>query len=306
MRFGFIAHHVLEFHVIVMCRVLRVSKAGYYAWCKRLKGPPGSRQKANDELTEKIRLIHFESRSTYGSLRVHAELKAQGVICGKNRVARLMRNAELKGISRRKRGVTTTDSSHGFPTAPNVLDRRFSDVTELNTVWASDITYIQTAEGWLYLAAVMDVASRRVVGWSMKPSLERSLTLDALSMALVHRQPVFGTLESILHHSDRGSQYACSDYQSMLSVNGITASMSRRGDCYDNAIVESLFATLKTELLYRFTWETHEEVKQAIFEYIEVWYNRKRRHSSLGYRSPAEYELELQRSTAASTNALAA
>lgn len=305
MRFDFIARHVLEFHVTVMCRVLQVSKAGYYAWRIRREGPDGGlnkHQRANEELTGKIRSIHSESRLTYGSPRVYAELVSRGVSCSENRVARLMRAAGLRGVCRRHRGIRTTNSLHSYPTAPNVLDRRFSDVTTPNTVWAADITYIRTLEGWLYLAVVIDLSSKRIVGFSMKPSLERSITIDALSMALVHRRPKGG----VLHHSDRGSQYACEDYRNLLAKYGLSSSMSRKGDCYDNAVMESFFATLKTELAYRTVWRSHEEAKRDIFEYIEVWYNRKRRHSSLGFVSPAEYENMLQRSTAATPNWLAA
>lgn len=306
MRYRFILEHALEYEVECMCGMLKVSRSGYYGWRDRLTQPVCKQKKLDEELTGRIRLIHSESRSTYGSPRVHAELKAQGIHCGKKRVERLMRNAELTGICRGRHRIRTTDSRHAYPTAENVLGQRFGEVTNVNTVWASDITYIQTSEGWLYLAAVMDVASRRIVGWSMKSSLERSLTLEALDMALIHRRPAFGALQGILHHSDRGSQYACEDYQNMLARNGLTASMSRRGNCYDNAVVESLFATLKTELLYRFTWETYADVRQAIFEYIEVWYNRKRRHSSLGYKSPVDYELMLKQNPRRSQNVLTA
>lgn len=304
MRYAFIRAHAGEYPVQRLCAVLQVSRAGYYAWCQRGTQPASARQQANTALVEQIRAIHAASRTTYGSPRVHAELQARGVRCGKHRVARLMRMAHLQGLIRHRRRVRTTDSAHAYVPAPNVLARRFREVRDPNTVWAADITYIPTVEGWVYLAAVLDVASRRVIGWAMHASLERHLTLDALRMALLHRRPKRSKEHQLLHHSDRGSQYACTEYQQLLQQHGLTASMSRRGNCYDNAIVESLFATFKTELLDRCAWQTHAEVRHAVFEYIEVWYNRQRRHSSLGYRSPAEYESLVQQAPATREPAL--
>jgi transposase InsO family protein len=288
------------FRVTVMCRILDVSRAGFYAWRKR---PPSKRQQANENLGNKIRVIHGESRGTYGSPRVHAELKAQGVNCSRKRVERLMRKDGVQARTRERYRVRTTDSAHKYPVADNLLDRKFSQVRETDRVWVGDITYIPTQEGWLYLATVLDLASRRVVGWCMQDTLERRITVNALTMALQGRNPVPGTL---LHHSDRGSQYACGDYQELLRGWNITCSMSRKGDCWDNAPAESFNATIKTELIHRVAWETHTQARSAIFEYIEVWYNRRRRHSSIGYASPAEYECVLQRTNTATASALAA
>jgi putative transposase len=302
-RFQFIADYMSNMRdissgshssVVRLCNVLRVSRAGYYAWSARNRaGYMSTRARQDISLTWRIRTVYEMSRATYGSPRIYADLKAQGIFCGRGRVERLMRVAGLKAITRRRWRVRTTDSSHPYQVAPNVLGRRFDEVTRPNTVWAADITYIPTAEGWLYLAAVVDVASRRVVGWSIKPTLKRDIALDALGMAVTHR----GTRsvpQSVLHHSDRGVQYACEDYRMLLEQCGLTASMSRKGDCYDNAVVESFFASLKTELVYRPEWKsqsaTWDGAKSALFSYIELWYNRRRRHSSLGYLSPADFE----------------
>ena len=285
-RHACIARHRAQYDVALMCRVLGVSRSGFYAAQRRR---PSARAEADERLEVEIRVVHKASRRTYGSPRVHAQLRGQGVACGRKRVARLMRAAALVG-RRRRRGRTTTDSRHAHPVAANVLDRQF-DVPAMagcDRVWAGDITYLATREGWLYLAVVLDLASRRVIGWAMRHTLERGLTLDALRMALASRRPGPG----VLHHSDRGSQYACGDYQALLAAHGMACSMSRRGDCWDNAVVESFFATLKTELVEDADWATREEARAAVFEWIEVWYNRARLHSSLGYRSPAEYEAQ--------------
>ena len=266
-----------------MCRVLAVSKAGYYAWRDR---PASARERANRCLAVDIRAVHRRSRGTYGSPRVHAELRARGIRCSEKRVARVMQGEGLRARVRRRFRVTT-DARHSEPIALNVLERRFT-VAEPDRVWAGDITYVATREGWLYLAVVLDLASRRVIGWAMRHALERTLTLDALRMALAQRSPAPG----VLHHSDRGSQYACGEYQALLARHGIRGSMSRRGDCWDNAVVESFFATLKTELVDGADWRTREEARAALFEYIELWYNRQRRHSALGYVSPVQYEQE--------------
>ena len=288
MRYAFIERHRGEHAVVTMCRALAVAKAGYYAWRGR---EPGARARANARLAVEIRAAHQKSRRTYGSPRVHAELRARGVVCSEKRVARVMRAEGIRAKPRRRFRVTT-DSRHGEPVAPNVLGRRFDPETIAapDRVWAGDITYVPTREGWLYLAVVLDLASRRVIGWSMRHTLERALTLDALAMALAQRWPEFGAL----HHSDRGSQYACGDYRALLATHGMTCSMSRKGDCWDNAVVESFFATLKTELVDEADWATREEARTALFQYIAVWYNRRRRHSSLGYVSPAQYELAMQ------------
>ena len=292
MRYACIQHHTGAYTVALMCRVLRVSRAGYYAWRRR---PPSARSRANLQLLVAIRAVHQQSRSRYGSPRVTRELQAQGYRCSEPRVARLMRAAGVQA-KRRRRFRVTTDSRHGEPVAPNRLQRRFAVplIGGVNRVWASDITYIPTREGWLYLAVVLDLASRRVIGWALRHTLERRLTLDALQMALAHRQPAPG----VLHHADRGSQYACGDYQALLTAQGMISSMSRKGDCWDNAVVESFFATFKTELVDDADWDTREKARTAIFEYIEGWYNRERRHSSLGYRSPVQYEVEQFRQAA--------
>ena len=235
-----------------------------------------------------IGAIHRYSRGTYGSPRVHAELQARGVRCAQKRVARIMRS---KGIiaKRRRIVVRTTDSSHNYPIAANLLDRRFApeQVGGMNRAWCGDITYIRTEEGWLYLAVILDLFSRRVVGWSMDVTLHRSLALDALHMALTQRKPA----PSLVHHTDRGSQYASSEYREVLKQHGGICSMSRKGECYDNAVAESFFSTLKRELFDERPWSTREAAYRAIAEYIEGWYNPHRRHSSLGNVSPASYEL---------------
>ena len=284
MRFTFIDAHRTEFKVTTMCRVLLVSKAGYYAWKDR---PASARAVADVQLSLEIAVAHTRSRRTYGSPRIHRDLTDEGHRVGAKRVARLMKDRGLRGVAKRQ-FRRTTDSNHAHPIAPNVLDRQFAVTTTgaVDRIWASDITYLSTREGWLYLAVVLDLASRRVVGWSMRHTLERGLVLDALGMALVGRAPGAG----LLHHSDRGSQYACGDYQDLLIAAGMQCSMSRKGDCWDNAVVESFFSTIKTELAHVADWATREEARAAVFEYIEVWYNLKRRHSSLGYMSPAQYE----------------
>ncbi len=282
MKYQFIAADRHEFEITVMCRVLQVSRSGYYAWRQR---PVSRREMANQKLTQQIEAIHQQSRQTYGSPRIQAELADQGVKCGQNRVARLMRQAELRAKQERQFKVTTTDSAHNYPIAPNLLEQDFQ-ASRPNEKWLADITYIATAEGWLYLAAVMDLYSRRIVGWAMGDTLERWLPLAALQMALDSRQPPPG----LLHHSDRGSQYASDDYQTVLTKYQMQGSMSRTGNCYDNAPMESFFGTLKTELVYHCHYATRAEAKTAIFEYIEVFYNRFRRHSALDYQSPVAFE----------------
>jgi transposase InsO family protein len=272
-----------------MCRVLGVSPAGFYAWRTRA---PSARIIADERLMLNIRLAHERSDETYGAPRVHQDLRADGIRAGKKRVARLMRQDGLVGQLPKRRGVRTTDSTHGYPVAPNVLGRQF-DVTglrELDRVWVSDLTYVPTRQGWLYLATVLDLASRRVVGWAMRETLDAELALDALQMAIAARRPPVG----LVHHTDRGSQYACADYRALLARHGMVASMSRKGDCWDNAVAESFFATLERELIGRHDWRTRDEARRAIFRYIETWYNRERLHSTLGYVSPAQYEKQLQ------------
>ena len=282
MKYQFIAAHRTEFKVTVMCGVLEVSRSGYYAWLKR---PLSPRKMANQSLSQQIKQIHQHSRQTYGSPRIQAELRAQGFKCGHNRVARLLRQAQLWAKQKRKFKVTTTDSTHNYPVAPNRLNQDFT-TSRPNEKWVADITYIPTAEGWLYLAAVLDLYSRRIVGWATSDSLERQLVITALQMALHRRQPGPG----LLHHSDRGSQYASDDYQALLTHSQIQGSMSRSGNCYDNAPMESFFGTLKTELIHHCYYLTQAEAKTSIFEYIELFYNRFRRHSALGFLSPLNYE----------------
>ena len=271
----------------LMCRVLSVSPSGFYAAQRRV---PSTRDRRDEALKLKVRTAHTKSRRRYGAPRVHAELQAQGEQVGKKRVARLMREDGLVA-RRRRRFVRTTDSRHSHPIAANLLDRQFGvdQVAGPNRVWVSDLTYVPTREGWLFLATVLDLASRRVVGWAMRETLEAELALAALRMALADRRPAPG----LVHHSDRGSQYACSDYRALLDAHGLVASMSKKADCWDNAVAESFFASLETELILESDWLTRDAARQAIFEYIEAWYNRERRHSSLGYRSPVHYEAEV-------------
>jgi len=271
-----------------MCRVLVVSPAGFYAWLTRA---PSARAIADERLMLNIRVAHERSDRTYGAPRIQRDLRDDGLAVSTKRVARLMRQARLAGEPGHRRAPRTTDSAHADPVAPNVLARQF-DVSggRLDRVWVSDLTYVPTREGWLYLAVVLDLASRRVVGWGMGPSLEVGLALGALRMAIAARRPPAG----LLHHSDRGSQYTCAEYTAVLAAHGMLASMSRKGDCWDNAVAESFFATLERELIARRDWRTRAEARQAIFQYIEIRYNRVRRHSTLGYISPAQYETQLR------------
>ena len=286
MRFAFIQAHARIWRVTTMCRVLEVSRAGYYAWRAR---PLCERVKENRILTEKIRQIQRQVKARYGSPRTWQELRALGFTCGENRVARLMRRAGLRAKSARKFRVTT-QSDHKHATAPNVLGRQFAleQHPRPDRTWAADITYIPTREGWLYLAVVLDLATRRVVGWSVRHRLDQDLALGALRMALLHRGARRG-----LHHSDRGVQYASAAYQRLLREAGFTPSMSRVGDCWDNAVVESFFATLTKELLIDGVFPSRADGRHELFEFIEIWYNRQRRHSSLGYRSPVQFEADL-------------
>jgi putative transposase len=270
------------FPVCFMCEQWGVSRSGYSAWKRR---PESERRKSDRALSEVVTAVHRDSRGTYGSPRVHAELHARGQRVSRKRVARLMGEQGL-AARRRRRYVATTDSRHQQPVAPNVLERRFRPGQPNNT-WVTDITYVTTRQGWLYLAVVLDLFSRKVVGWSMSQNIDRHLVLGALDMALEGRQPPRG----LLHHSDRGSQYASADYRQALAARGIECSMSRKGNALDNAVVESFFSTLKQELVYTTDFATHEQARLALFEYIEVFYNRQRRHSTLGYVSPVQFEL---------------
>jgi len=280
--YRFIDQHKEQWPVRLLCETLEVSAAGYYAW---RQCPRPTRQQRRDALVVEIRAVHAEFRARYGSPRIHAELAARGHGCCVNTVAKLMREAGIAAKTKRKFRCTTTDSNHDLPVADNLLDRQF-DVSEANTVWLADITYVPTREGWLYLAAVEDLYSRRVVGWAMAASMESRLVVDALDLAVQRRLPK----EGLLTHSDRGSQYASDHYQRLLAKHDITCSMSRRGDCWDNAPMESFFASLKKELVHDADFATRAEARAEIVEYIEIFYNNQRRHSSLGYVAPAEYE----------------
>lgn len=281
MRYQFVQQHSGQFPVRALCRMMKITRSGYYAWKGR---KPSQRQQDNERLLSRIHAFFERSQGTYGSLRILRDLREEGFCCGKHRVAKLMRQAGLRAVAAPRFRITT-DSKHVLPVADNLLNQDF-DAPEANVKWASDITYLWTREGWLYLAVVLDLFSRRVVGWSMQARLDRSLVLNALQAALCQRRPEAG----LLHHSDRGSQYASSEFQQVLCQRGISCSMSRKGNCWDNAPVESFFGTLKQELVNRCRFPTRERARQEVFEYIEVWYNRQRRHSSLGYVSPEEFE----------------
>jgi putative transposase len=281
MTFRFIEDHRQHWPVRLLCETLEVSTAGYYAWRQRPTSPQEQRRTA---LVVEIRAIHAEAKARYGSPRIHAELAARGQDCCVNTVAKLMHDHDLRAKTARKFRCTT-DSNHQLPVAENVLDRQFNP-SEANEVWVTDITYIPTRAGWLYLAAVEDLYSRRVVGWSIAEHLESRLVVDALELAVQRRLPGAG----LLAHSDRGSQYASEHYQLLLAKHGIACSMSRQADCWDNAPMESFFASLKKELVHDADFATRAEARAALVEYIEVFYNNQRRHSSLGYVSPAEYE----------------
>src|SRR5262245_17621557 len=281
MTFRFIHQHRTRWPVTAMCDALAVSPAGYYAWRRR---PVSDRRQQQDVLTAQIRTVHAQVKGRYGSPRMHAELVRRGHGCCLNTVARLMRRAGIAAKTARK-FRHTTDSNHDRPVADNLLDRQF-DPASPNEAWVADLTYIPTREGWLYLAAVEDLYSRMVVGWAMAEHLGSRLVVDGLEMAVERRRPGRG----LLAHSDRGSQYASDHYQGLLARHGVVCSMSRRGDCWDNAPMESFFASLKKELVHDADFATRSGARAAVFEYIEVFYNGKRRHSSLGYVSPAEYE----------------
>jgi len=282
-KFAFIAVEKASFPVAVLCKVVGVSRSGFYAWTERV---PSARSQEDANLRVHISAIYERSRGTYGAPRIHAELRANGFNVSRKRVARLM--GELGLQSRRKRRFkATTDSKHALPVAENVLNRKF-EVDAPNVAWVTDITYVWTSEGWLYLAAILDLFSRRVVGFAMSERIDRALVLEALAGGLGRRMPNAG----LVHHSDRGSQYASNDYQAALQEVGVVCSMSRKGNCWDNAVAESFFATLKTELIYLRRFATRAEAREAIFDFIELFYNRERRHSSLGYATPLEYEMK--------------
>lgn len=287
MKFRWIHQHRDSFGVTTMCRVLGVSRAGYYAWRER---PPAAQAVRRSQLVDAIRAVHAESGQSYGSPRVHAELADRQIACCVNTVAKLMKQHDLRSRRRRRFVARTTDSDHGRPVFENKLGRVFQAEAP-NRKWVCDITYVHTAEGFLYLAVVMDLFSRRIVGWAMADHLRAELCLDALRMAIGRRGLTPGG--GLLHHSDRGVQYACRDYQQTLDTWGIDCSMSRVGECYDNAAMESFFASLKTELVYHEAYQTRRAASSSIFRWIEGWYNRRRKHSTLGYLSPAAYEASM-------------
>lgn len=287
MKYAAIARHRGEFPVRLMCDALRVSPAGFYAAQTR---PVSERKRVDQRLRLEIRAVHTATQRRYGAPKIFEELRARGIRCGHNRVARLMRSDGLR--SKRARAFkVTTQSRHAWPVAPNLLARQFDLGTqaERNRAWAADITYLPTREGWLYLAVVLDLASRRVVGWCADSRLGHSLTRRALEMALRRRRPPVGGL----HHSDRGLQYANASYRQLLAQHGFRCSMSRLGNCWDNAVTESFFATLKTELVHGTDWPTRSAATYDLQEYIEIWYNHQRRHQTLGYRTPIQYEREV-------------
>jgi putative transposase len=284
MSFRFIEDHRDTYPVRLMCTVLEVSPAGYYAWRDR---PVSERAKSNAVLLAAIRQVHHDSYGRYGSPRVHAALQRQGRGASRGRIERAMRRNDIRAITARPRRVRTTDSRHDLPIAPNLIARDFT-ASAPNRVWLADITYIPTTEGWLYLAAVMDLFSRKIVGWAMRDTMQVELASSALTMAIQQQRPRDG----LIHHSDRGVQYASHAYRKALTAAGIIASMSRRADCYDNAPMESFFHTLKTELVHHRDYKTRAEAQHDIFAFIEGFYNRTRLHSAIGYIAPIEMELK--------------
>ena len=284
MRYACIHRRRHQHSVRTMSRLLRASRSGYYDWCQRGES---ARSQRDRELTQCIRRLHLESNGVYGARKIHRELLDMGELCGRHKVARLMHKAGLKGCPKRRFRVTT---QRGGAPASNLLDQNFTAMTT-NERWASDITFIWTRQGWLYLAVVMDLYSRRIIGWSMSRRINRHIVVNALNMALGQRRPG----EDLIHHSDRGSQYLSDDFQDLLKRNGITCSMSDKGSCYDNAVVESFFALLKRERVRRRTYKTREEAMADIFDYIECFYNRKRSHTYLDYLSPVQYENQAMR-----------
>jgi putative transposase len=281
MKYQFIEQYKHEFPIVVMCDVLGVSESGFYAWRKR---PASQRTREDAQLTQAIRQVFLTHQGRYGSPRIHRELQDQGRRTSRKRVARLMREAALTALRKRRRVLTTKrDTTH--PVAPNVLNWDFT-ATEPNKKWVADITYIPTTQGWLYLAVILDLYSRMVVGWSMSGNCDEELVEHALDQALARRRPKAG----LLHHSDRGSQYTSRAYQLCLEQSGIIVSMSRKGNCWDNSVMESFFGTLKDECVGSTVYSSHDEARSELFTYMEGYYNRVRRHSTLGYVSPFVYE----------------
>lgn len=270
--------------ILTLCGILNASTSGYYDWQHRLSSP-GLRVTQNRALTKEIKAIHAQSRQTYGSPRIVMELRKSGARHGRNRIARIMQREGLCGRQKGRYRIQTTDSNHDEPIAPNRLAEA-PKPTAPNQIWVGDITYIKVGECWLYLAAILDLYSRKIVGWSMSERIDTPLILNALSMALLHRHPP----ANLLFHSDRGVQYASGDYRSALAQAGLTASMSRKGNCYDNAAMESFWSTLKMEMVYRRVFLSHCQARKDIFDYIETFYNRQRSHSALDYQSPFDFE----------------
>jgi len=280
-KYAFLEKHRKMFSVVALCKALKVSRSGYYDWRSRAESQRSIRDRT---LLEHIRRIHIQSRQHYGIIKCWKQLNNEGIPCGRDCVARLRRAHKIFS-KRRRRFVVTTRSKQTNWIAPNRLKRNFSSMTP-NRVWVGDVTFIATRAGWLYLAVLLDLFSRKVIGWSMSNSNNGALVQDALDMAVQHRQPN----EGLIHHTDRGSTYAMKSYRDILSRYGMISSMSRKRDCWDNAVAESFFSNLKNELIYWYNFSTREEAKAAIFDYIEVFYNRMRRHSYLGYYSPLDYE----------------
>jgi putative transposase len=288
MKFRWIDEHRRDWPVSRLCRTLRVTRSGYYAWSVRgRRAIASSRQTRHRRLSEQVRLSYLRTRGAYGAPRIAADLNKRGTKVCLNTVAGILRENGLKAKTRRRFVPRTTDSHHPHPVAPNLLNRRF-EVQRANAVWVGDISYIRTGEGWMYLATVMDLFSRRIVGWRMADHARAELTCDCLQMAIERRGPRPG----LICHSDRGVQYACRSYRKLLQRHGMVCSMSGRGDCYDNAPAESFFATLKGELLQMNQYATRRQARADVFQFIEVFYNRKRLHSTLGYKSPEQFEAE--------------
>ncbi len=283
MKFAFIHAEKASFPVAALCRLLSVTRQGYYAYAKR---PPSARTRADGTLEARVKALHTDNRLAYGSPRIQRALRREGMHVGKRRIERMMQGLGLRGQPARRTQRTTRSNPH-HEHVENVLHRDFS-ASRPNERWVTDITYVWTAEGWCYLAAILDLYSRRVVGWALDATLSTSLARAALEMAFQRRKPGRG----LLHHSDRGCQYTSNDYRAVLREHGVTVSMSRKGNCWDNAVAESFFATLKTELIHTRPWATRFALRTAVFDYIEVFYNRKRLHSTLDYKTPAEVEAE--------------
>lgn len=281
MRYAFIRENAQQWPIFRMCDVLEVSRAGYYAWRSR---PTSRRAVVHRELLARIKGVHKQSRGTYGSPRIRVQLSREGAQHSRKLIARLMRQNGVRARKGRRFKVVTTDSGHAFPVAPNLVNRRFApEHNEVDRTWISDITYVPTGEGFLYLAIVMDLRSREIVGWSMHPTRDTVIIVDALQMAMAHRRPKAG----LVFHSDRGVQYASSRFRELLHSHGIVQSMSGKGNCWDNAVAESFFSTLKTELDGARRFKTRDAARAAIFEFIAVWYNRQRLHSAINHRTPA-------------------